>query len=139
MEQVILLQLYVFNLNVQYTMLINQLNYISNFDENELLNEHWISFTMVDERHENTAQQLNSLPKKKLITKRKIPNTALAELRGLVQDSTEITEHAIKVKEIATMVVDFIQQKFSSKRHPKLQIRSTQANFYETNDDLIPQ
>ncbi|CAK8672964.1 unnamed protein product [Clavelina lepadiformis] len=40
------------------------------------------------------------------------PFVVLAELQGLVQDSTRSTEHAIKVKEIAAMVVDFIQQKF---------------------------
>ncbi|CAK8673136.1 unnamed protein product [Clavelina lepadiformis] len=85
--------------------------------KNELLNGHWISFTVVIKRHEITAQQPAN---ENLITKRKIPNTALAELRGLAQDSTGSTEYAIKVKEIAAMVMDVIQQRFSSKRHPKL-------------------
>ncbi|CAK8673161.1 unnamed protein product [Clavelina lepadiformis] len=41
-----------------------------------------------------------------------VPLVVLAELQGLAQGSTGITEHAIKVKEIAAMVVEFLQQRF---------------------------
>ncbi|CAK8673189.1 unnamed protein product [Clavelina lepadiformis] len=41
-----------------------------------------------------------------------VPLVVLAELQGLAQDSTWSTEHAIKVKEIAAMVVEFYSGNF---------------------------
>ena len=56
----------------------------------------------------------------------------LAELQGLAQDSKGNTEHAIKVKENAAMAVDFLQEKFSSKRDPKLQALTNQGSVLNT-------